>query len=264
MLQPSRTLTRRRKPADKWRRWENALAVTSAPSSTQMSDLEKDLEALPEKSKGKGKGKKRASTPRRPDASTTSKPGSRSSSPAKPKAAACHNWKKGTCTRGDKCRWPHVAPCKFYPNCRRGEACEFAHHDKSSSKSTSTKAKAALAMQDTPMAGMAIDVPFDDLPMASFALDLPFDETPMAFMARGSPDASPPPTKLAKCLLRSRVHFSFRARTKARKHCNRKTMQPANPGNPVYPDLKEAADFQLILDGTSSQRKSMATGEQHL
>ena len=59
VLQRSWTRTTRRKPADKWRRWVSALAVTSVPSSIPMSDLEKDPEALPEKPKAKAKVKAR-------------------------------------------------------------------------------------------------------------------------------------------------------------------------------------------------------------
>ena len=155
------------------------------------------------KGKGKGKSKKRASTPHRPDAST-SRPGSRASSPARPKTAACNDWKKGNCKRGEKCRWPHVAKCRFYPNCHRGEACEFAHHEKSSTRTTSMKTKAALPTQSTQMAGVAVD-----LSMATCAMNLLDEAIPMAFMARGNPEATSSPTKLANCLLRSRVHFFF-------------------------------------------------------
>ena len=63
VLQRSWTRTTRRKPADKWRRWVSALAVTSVPSSIPMSDLEKDPEALPEKPKAKAKVKARREHP---------------------------------------------------------------------------------------------------------------------------------------------------------------------------------------------------------
>ena len=91
-------------------------------------------------------------------------------------------------------------------------------------------------------------------PMAGLAVGLSSDDHPMAYMAKVDPCANVK-HKITKDDLRTRVHFSRRARAKAKKHWYRKTMQPTEPGKPVFPDKKDVEGIQLILDREKAARK---------
>ena len=167
-------------------------------------------------SKGDGKGKKGKNqdkgdkSPKKPDPSAAQKAITGTSPSGKPNRPVCKYHKKGTCKRGDKCDNYHVPLCKFYPDrCRRGETCQYAHHDKAESKPTPAKQNGALAITDGSMAGLA--------------MILPSENHPMACMAGGDPCAD---KTMAKGDLRTKAHFSRRARAKAKMHRHRNTLQP--------------------------------------
>ena len=178
--------------------------------------------------------------PKKPDVPTTKKAVTGTSPSGKPNVPACRKWKIGKCTRGDKCNYYHVPICRFYPDCRRGEACEFAHHDKATSTSTSTKKKGALAITDGSLAGLA--------------MILPSDNYPLACMAGGDPCANTN-EKVAKGDLRTRARFSKRAQAKATKHQYRNTMQPCGQTKPASPEKKNTEEIKLILAREKQARK---------
>ena len=61
--------------------------------------------------------------------------------------------------------------------------------------------------------------------------------------------------KVAKGDLRTQVRFSKSAKAKAKMHRYRKTMQPREPGRPVFPDQKEVGDTELITAQEKAARK---------
>ena len=190
--------------------------------------------------KGNGKGKKgknkdkdkRDKSPIKPDPSAAKKATTGTSPSGKPNRPVCRNYKKGTCKRGDKCDNYHVPICKFYPHsCRRGEACQYAHHDQASSTPTPAKQKGALAITDGSLAGLAMTLPSDEI-------------HPMACMAGGDPCANTPK---AKGDLRTKAHFSRRAKAKAKTHRHRNTLQPCGRTRPSSPSTRSEEEIKLTL-----------------
>ena len=93
-------------------------------------------------------------------------------------------------------------------------------------------------------------------PMAGLAVRMPPDEYPMVVWRGVTPYANyHNKNNVAKGDLRARVRFSRSAKAKAVQHRCRKTMQPHEPGQPVFPDEKDVEDIELILAREKAARK---------
>ena len=136
-----------------------AFAHDPAKSGIQKKKTERGRSPTPSPGKGRGgKGKNRKGSQSPKSDASPSKKSSRGASPSnKSKQASCKDWKvSGTCKWGEKCKYWHPPPCKFFAkgSCKAGSSCPYPHRN-----GTATPNNA-----DKPSAGLALGLPVLNLP----------------------------------------------------------------------------------------------------